>query len=196
MKLNICVDIDGTITGAYDWLELANSYFNKNVKPHEVTRYEINEVLNISNDEYLEFYLRYGKELHAAASVRQHARDVLQRLNNEHSIYYVTARDKTMEQVTKKWFMEKDLPKGQLYLLGSHHKVQQAKELDCHIFIEDRHENALELARAGFQVLLMDCNYNRLPLINGITRVSCWQNIYEAIDNRAKAMREADSKIA
>lgn len=27
--LNICIDIDGTITKAYDWLDMANKYFKK-----------------------------------------------------------------------------------------------------------------------------------------------------------------------
>ena len=53
MKLNICIDIDGTITEPYYWLELANEYFGKNIKPYEVTKYEIHEVLNMPREDYL-----------------------------------------------------------------------------------------------------------------------------------------------
>ena len=30
-KFNICIDIDGTITDAYYWLEPCNRYFMKNI---------------------------------------------------------------------------------------------------------------------------------------------------------------------
>ena len=30
-NLNICIDIDGTITDPYFWLNIANKYFNKNI---------------------------------------------------------------------------------------------------------------------------------------------------------------------
>ena len=68
-----------------------------------------------------------------------------------------------------------------LHMLGSHYKVEKAKELDCDIFVEDRYENAVELALSGFQVLLMDCSYNRKPLIPGITRVTSWLDVHEEV---------------
>lgn len=39
--LNICIDIDGTITDPYYWLDFANSYFNLNVTKDMVTQYEL-----------------------------------------------------------------------------------------------------------------------------------------------------------
>jgi uncharacterized HAD superfamily protein len=36
-NLNICIDIDGTITEAYYWLDLCNQYFNKKIEKKEVT---------------------------------------------------------------------------------------------------------------------------------------------------------------
>ncbi len=30
-NLNICIDIDGTITDPYYWLNITNKYFNKNI---------------------------------------------------------------------------------------------------------------------------------------------------------------------
>ena len=86
-----------------------------------------------------------------------------------------------MEEVTKRWFLNYGIPNNDLHMLGSHFKVNKARELDCHIFIEDRYENALEIALAGFDVLLIDTNYNRLPLIPGIIRVYDWLDIYEEV---------------
>jgi len=47
-NLNICIDIDGTITDPYFWLNIANKYFNKNVTIDKVTEYEIDKVMGIT----------------------------------------------------------------------------------------------------------------------------------------------------
>jgi hypothetical protein len=181
-KLNICVDIDGTITGPYDWLQFTNKYFNTNIKERDVTEYEIHKVLGISREEYLEFYDNYGEMLHLNASVRDNANKKLMRLSNKHNIYYVTAREQRMMEVTLRWLEMNNFPKGELYLLGSHYKVEKARNLECDVFIEDRYENAIQLALAGFSVLLIDCYYNRMPVIPGITRVFDWEEIYKEIE--------------
>jgi hypothetical protein len=61
--------------------------------------------------------------------------------------------------------------------------VNKAREVNCDIFIEDRYENAVQLALTGFCVLLIDCEYNRQHTIPGITRVFSWQHIYKEIMN-------------
>ncbi|WP_026894425.1 5' nucleotidase, NT5C type [Clostridiisalibacter paucivorans] len=185
-KLNICVDIDGTITAPYTWVEDANKYFKTKITEKDVTKYEIHEVLGVSRESYLEFYQRHGEKLHLEASPRIYAKYGLDTINIMHNLYYVTARQKNMENVTRKWFIKENLPKGELFLLGSHYKVEKAKELNCDIFIEDRYENAIQLATAGFEVLLMDCRYNRMPVIPGITRVFNWQEVIMEIDRYQK----------
>jgi len=69
-----------------------------------------------------------------------------------------------------------------LYVLGSPDKVETAKQLNCDIFIEDSYDNALQLSNAGYKVLLIDTNYNRLPLNDNITRVYNWKEIYKIIN--------------
>lgn len=180
-KLNICVDIDGTITEPYCWLEFANNYFGKSLKPKDVTKYNIDEVLKIPREEYVEFYKTFGKSLHLKATIREGARQNLWTLSKSENIFYVTAREKIMEEVTKIWFDLNNVPMAELYLLGSHYKVDKAKDLNCDIFIEDKYENAIQLALSGFNVILMDCNYNREPLIPGITRVFNWNEAHKEI---------------
>ncbi|MCT4621353.1 MAG: hypothetical protein N4A62_18435 [Marinisporobacter sp.] len=182
-QLNICVDIDGTITEPYYWLEKANWYFDTKIEPKNVTTYDIHEVLGIPRQDYLDFYHEFGEELHLNAKIRKNAKEILEKIRKEHHIYYVTAREKRMEYVTREWFKRNDIPNAEIHLLGSHYKVEKAKEIKCHIFIEDRYENAIQLALAGFEVLLIDCEYNRQPLIDGITRVFTWKDIEKEIKN-------------
>lgn len=182
MKLNICIDIDGTITDSCFILERANKHFKKNITPQDVDRYEIYQVYNIPYDEFKDFYFSIAQELLYEVEPRENAKDALIELDQQHSLHYVTAREDFLEDVTKRWFEKHNLPKGELYILGSHYKVQTAKEVKCDIFIEDRYNNAVELAEAGFKVLLIDCPYNRdqdeLP---GIIKVKNWMEIKEKI---------------
>lgn len=196
MKLNICIDIDGTLTEPYYWLDMANQYFGTNVKPYEVTQYDVYKVLNIKEEEYAAFYKKYAEQVHAQAEVRKDVREILKRLNKEHNIFYVTARKPKYKEVTQNWFAKKGLPQAPLYLLGSHYKVDHAKFLNCHIFIEDRYENAVQIAEAGFQVLLIDCSYNRQSVVPGIQRVSNWKEIDQLIQEYFLKIGERSTKIA
>jgi uncharacterized protein len=181
-NLNICIDIDGTITDAYYWLDLANKHFNKNLSETDITEYCIHEVLGISENDYNEFYERYKFKLHSEQLIREDAKVFIKRLNLLHNIYFVTARDKSLTMLTHGYLRKNGIPYDELFVLGSHYKVEKAKELDSSIFIEDSYDNAMQLSRAGFKVLLIDTNYNRKSINENIIRVYNWTEIYRIID--------------
>lgn len=182
IELNLCIDIDGTVTTPYYWIKYANDHFNVNLKPQDVNEYDIHNVLGVSKEEYFEFYNDLGELMHSKAKLRSRAKRVLYKLSQYHKIFYVTAREKKMTDVTYSWINKRKLPFNEVHVLGSHYKVDKAKELNCDIFIEDRYENALELSDAGFKVLLIDCNYNRYSIPKEITRVKDWDEIYNEIE--------------
>ncbi|KAB3535758.1 hypothetical protein F8154_05510 [Alkaliphilus pronyensis] len=183
-RLNLCIDIDGTVTGAYDWIPRINNYFNVSLKPKDIKYYEIHRVLGVDSKEYDMFYHQYGEIIHKEASIRTGARKVLQKLYKHNKIHFVTAREEKMRNVTDGWFEKNQIPYHTLSLLGSHNKVQRAKDLACDIFIEDRYENAIQLSNAGFEVLLINCYYNLGSLTKGITRVTNWSEIEDYINKR------------
>ncbi|WP_352420426.1 hypothetical protein [Proteiniborus sp.] len=195
MKLNLCIDIDGTITEPFYWLEKANEYFGTDIKPFEVTSYEIDQVLKIPREDYLNFYKIHGEEMHSNAEIREGAGQILQKLGKQHEIFYVSAREHSLEKTTKEWFYRHNLPKGKLYLLGTHYKVDKARELNCDIFIEDRYENAIQLADKGFEVLLIDCFYNQGLLTEGVTRIFNWRDIYDFIEEYSHGIDNAIKTI-
>lgn len=177
-SLTIGIDIDATITEAYYWIPWANAYYGCSIKPEQVTDYEIHHVLGITEEEYLEFYDLLGEALHKESGIRPGAAEVLRQLYSRHQLHYITARNPRMERVTKEWFHRHDVSGHGLHLLGSHHKVEKAHELGCHLFIEDRYENAQAIAESGIEVLLMDCYYNRgLPLHKNVYRINSWQDV-------------------
>lgn len=180
-NLNICIDIDGTITDPYYWLSYANEYFNTNICENQVKSYEIAEVLSISESVYLEFYEKVKFEMHTNQILRDDFKEILTDLYEMNNIYFVTARDKSLELVTFLYMLNNELPFDEVFLLGTHDKVPKAIDLNCDIFIEDSYDNAICLSNNGFKVLLLDTNYNRFPLNNNITRVYDWNEILEII---------------
>ncbi|AOY77474.1 5' nucleotidase, NT5C type [Clostridium formicaceticum] len=182
--LNLCIDIDGTITEAYDWIPRANDYFSRKIAPKDVKVYEIHEVLGVSRKAYDEFYTLYGEVLHEEAKIREGVKTIVNELYKQHKIHFVTAREEKMKDVTNRWFIHHQISSHSLSLLGSHNKVTKAQELACDIFIEDRYENAMQLSLAGFEVLLMDCHYNQGILPPKVTRVNNWYEISDIIEKR------------
>ncbi|MEL7654898.1 MAG: hypothetical protein AAGU75_03205, partial [Bacillota bacterium] len=149
-KLNLCIDIDGTVTEPYYWLERANQYFGKQLKPEDITAYEIHKTLGVEEDDYNEFYDLYGKLLHKESEARFGASEIIKRLYHNHKIHFVTAREEKMREVSIEWLARHEMPMDSISLLGSHYKVDKAKELKSDLFIEDCYNNAIQIAKAGF----------------------------------------------
>lgn len=182
-KLNICIDIDGTVTEPYYWLTLANKYFNTNVKPKDITVYEIEGILGITQEAYDRFYDLYGETMHRESAVRPGVKEVISKLHDYHNIHFVTARHERMRNVSLEWMSRHRIPMDSISFLGSHNKINRARELSSDIFIEDRYENAISLSRAGFDVLLIDCSYNKGILPANVKRVGNWSQIFKIISN-------------
>lgn len=183
-RLNLCIDIDGTVTDPYYWLERANRYFGKNVTPEEVTSYDIHRVLGIDADDYMEFYDLYSKAIHKESYPRFGASEVIKRLFNNHHIHFVTAREDYLEKTSIEWLAKHEMPLDTIHHLGSHYKVEKAKELKSDLFIEDSYHNAIQLSKAGFDVILINCNYNKGPLPANVHRVNNWFEILSIVKIR------------
>lgn len=185
-KLNLCVDIDGTVTEPYFWLKYANQHFKRTITPEDITSYSIEDILGIEKEAFYAFYKEYGPLLHGEAEIRSGVRETLDRLYENHDIHFITARALEMHPVSLEWLQRHKLPLDSLTLLGSHDKVGKATELSCDIFVEDRYENAIQLAEAGFLVLLIDCAYNKGDIPSNVIRVKDWPEIGDVIDRHAE----------
>jgi uncharacterized HAD superfamily protein len=185
-KLNICIDIDGTITDPYYWLSYANTYFNSNISESKITSYDIAKVLNVNRSQYLEFYERFKTKIHSNQELRDDAKEILDKLYESNNIYFVTARDKSLELLTLLYLKNHELQFNEVFVLGTSDKVSTAMDLKCDIFIEDSYDNAVQLSNSGFKVILIDTNYNRFPLNENIIRVYNWNEIFEIINEILK----------
>ena len=188
-NLNICIDIDGTISDPYYWLSYANKYFNSNISESQVTSYDIAKVLNINRSEYLEFYEKFKTKIHSNQELRNDVKVTLDKLYESNNIYFVTARDKSLELLTRVYLKKHELQFNEVFVLGTSDKVPTAMDLNCDIFIEDSYDNAVQLSNSGFKVILIDTNYNKLPLNDNIIRAYNWNEIFEIINEILKVKK-------
>ncbi len=178
----LCIDIDGTITEPFYYLERANDYFGICLMPEDMRHYDVDLNYGVPRQAYLDFYKFFGERIHYEAASRKGAAFELNRLAEFHEIHYVTAKAPEMFSVSKAWLQLNGFPQGQIHCIGSHYKVEKARELSCDVFVEDRKENAIELSKEGFQVFLMDCPYNQ-GIFPNVCRVFKWSEITFALEN-------------
>ena len=178
IKLNICIDIDGTITSPYHFIPYLNELYNKNITEEECNTHNWEVLYGVDmNTMISEFHEKYMHS-YGEAKVVDDAKNIIDELKKNHNLYFVTARDAKLTDITKNWLNENGFEEIDVYLLGSDYKIQKAKELECHIFIEDNPSNAMQLANEGMKVLLIDTNYNKEIEHENIVRVNNWIDIH------------------
>jgi len=131
-------------------------------------------------------YYYFGFSLNNESGIRSGVQDTINELYQTHYIHFVTARNEVMECASVNWLHRNEIPYDSISLLGTPDKVQRAGELEADIFVEDCYDSALQLARAGFDVLLLDCGYNQGPLLPNVTRVYNWRQIRDIIVRHAE----------
>lgn len=181
MKLNICIDIDGTITNPYHFIPYLNDMYNKQITEDECKTHKLEELYEVELDDLLKSFHTDYIHAYKEAKLVEGVKEVLKDLYENHNLYFVTARSEHLEDITKVWLKENELGHIDVHLLGSDYKVNKAKELECNIFIEDNPSNAIQLAQEGLTVLLVDNNYNKEIDNENIIRVNTWNDIKEFI---------------
>lgn len=181
-NLNICIDIDGTVTSPYHYMPYLNSIYNKNLTEEDFTTVFWAELYGDTLEGMLDKLHSKYLNSYTEAKVVEGVKETIDELYKENNLFFVTARSADLEKITRNWLEKQQLSQVPLYLLGTDKKLNMAKELKCDIFIEDHPKNALNLAYSGIKVILIDCNYNKNVEHENIIRVSSWREIKDVID--------------
>ena len=177
INLNICIDIDGTITSPYHFIPYLNELYSKNITEEECNTHDWESLYGIDMETMInEFHEKYMHS-YREAKVVSNAKEIITNLKKNHNLYFVTARDSKLTDITQNWLNDNGFEEIDVYLLGSDYKADKAKELECNVFIEDNPSNALQLANEGMKVLLIDTNYNKDIEHENIIRVNDWMDI-------------------
>ncbi len=181
--MNICVDIDGTMTTCDYYIPFLNKFFNKNVIFQNVLEYDLRKIYEVTDEQLHEFYEEKGNEMHASAIIQPHVKETIIKWLPKHHVDIVTARLKEKEYITVEWMKKHGLSEVPLHSLGSSKKLEISKELNCDVFIEDHPEESIRLAENGIFVLLMDNPYNKHLQHENMKRVFNWYEIEHIIED-------------
>jgi len=175
--MKIGIDIDGTITHPSSCFNYMNKYLGTTIDFANAAEYELHTYTDMEQIEFWEFMVKSGHEsgIYRESLPQELVKEHLWQLRKHYSLHYVTARSEAVRPVTEEWIKQHELPLDSLIMTGSHDKVQVVRDLSLDLFMEDRLENALQIAEeTSIPVILFDAPYNRKALPSGIVRVNTW----------------------
>nr|WP_295969393.1 hypothetical protein [uncultured Bacillus sp.] len=193
MKTRFGIDIDGTVTCPSSILPYINRAFGLNITLEDVTKYELDPLVKaVTKEDFAKWYLQNEQTIYAESPLADGAKHVLQSWENKYELYFISARNSYLLDLTKEWFQKHELGFDHIDLLGSHNKIAAAKQYQVDVFFEDKHDNAVMIhEECGIPVILFDTPYNRDPIPDGVIRVHHWSEAARWIDHwfqKAKAL--------
>lgn len=166
-------DIDGVLTHDDDgetniWLEEASAFFEE---PIVKRAYYVEDAFNKTWAEVQKFFEARIETIFATAPVKDHSAQTLRDLKKRGcTIHLITARDEQHRAVTADWLHRHEIPYHTLSMSPpqqSYSKGELCKTLGVEFFVDDKIENAQDVASRGIYTLLFHASHNldhKLPL--------------------------------
>ncbi|MFP4199320.1 MAG: 5' nucleotidase, NT5C type [Halanaerobium sp.] len=186
MKYNFGIDIDGVLTDEGPdhnsiWQQKMNEFFEREITLKEYT-YDLRKAFALNDQELNEFIQENIEEIYSSVKAVDKAKKILSELYEQgHRLILITARSEEHREITENWLKENGIPYHEL-----HHEDQKAPlaaEKNISLFIDDRKENALEIAAENIPVILISKYHNYDFKGNEqITKVKNWDEIKEKIE--------------
>ncbi|MFD2446080.1 hypothetical protein ACFSO7_19150 [Bacillus sp. CGMCC 1.16607] len=175
MKKRFGIDIDGTVTCPSSLIPFINDAFKLNLTLADVKQYELTPLVNVPEQEFAEWFTKTEPAIYNGSPLAEGAKDVLFDWAREHELYFISARGNHLLDITEKWFKKHEIPFHHIELIGTHHKIEAAKDHKVDIFLEDKHDNAVMISeQCQIPVLLFDTPYNQDPIPSSVIRVNNW----------------------
>ena len=174
MKLNIGIDIDGTINNATECNIINGIKFCKerNIPSNpDITKTDIGDMFGWTKNQRKEFLDIYFPWNVKNCGVNSGATEVIQKLYNlGHKIYIITARDENYNQNylgtemvkdTYKWFHKHRIPFHEIIFNCNNIKDQVCEKYNIDLFIDDEPGNIIQISEKGFPVIIYPQPYNK-----------------------------------
>lgn len=166
--MNIGLDIDGTITTLCTTIEVMNREFNKDYTLDDYTQYNLGEVYGLTNEEMIEFWMRYGTEIYERALPIWNLDEFVNKWSTyqakkkkRNDIILVTARPESSRDITESWLKRNKVPYD-LLRMGHHNKVQAVGEYFLDVMVDDKGEHIRDIDNeTECETFLVDRPYNR-----------------------------------
>src|SRR6056297_1172866 len=186
MKYNFGIDIDGVLTDEGPdnnsiWQQKMNEFFDREITLKEYT-YDLAKAFAINNQELNDFIQAKIEDVYSSVKPINKARDILAELEKEgHRLILITARHEEHRSLTEKWLNDHNIPYHELH--HAHDKAPLAAKKNISLFIDDKKQNALEIAAKDIPVFLVSKYHNYdFKGNHKITKVNNWDEIRENIE--------------
>lgn len=169
------IDIDGTVTCPTSLLPYINKQYNTSLVLDDITEYDLTKALKVDEKEFFDWYISTEALIYKTSPPQQYVKKVLDHWKTQYELFYISARGNNVYQTTEDWFKREHIPYDHIELIGSHHKIETARQYGVHAFFEDKHDNAVDIhEELDIPVILFDTPYNRKPIPEGVIRVNNW----------------------
>lgn len=184
MKRRFGIDIDGTVTCPTTFVPYLNDAFGLNITLNDIKQYDFMPLVTVSEKEFYDWFKNMEPVIYSRSPLAAGAKEILKRWEKEHELYFISARDSHLLDITKEWFTNQELMYNDIHLIGSHDKIEAARKYDVDIFLEDKHDNAVNLhEELNIPVLLFNTPYNQDPIPDGVIRVNDWKEAHTWVQN-------------
>ncbi|RHW38534.1 hypothetical protein D1B33_06560 [Lysinibacillus yapensis] len=171
------IDIDGTITTPDTLIPHINKQYKTNIVLDDVIEYDFLSAFPhpVDRKEFAKWFKENEAYMYSVSTIAHDAQSILTAWQHTYELFYISARDLSVLEITHKWFKENRVPFHHIELIGSHDKLEIAKKHNVEVFFEDKHDNAVMLAEElKIPVLLFDTPYNRKPAPTNVVRIKTW----------------------
>ena len=172
------IDIDGTVTTPDTLIPHINKQYKTNIVLDDVIEYDFLSAFpfQVDRNEFNKWFKANESHMYAVSDLARDAQKILSDWQHQYELYYISARDKHLFDITHQWFINQQVPFHHIELIGSHDKLETAKKHNVDVFFEDKHDNAVILAEElKIPVLLFDTPYNRNPVPTNVVRMNNWK---------------------
>ena len=170
------IDIDGTVTTPTALLPHINKRFGSNLTLADIKEYDLTKAFDVDPVQFSQWYKETEELIYQTSPAQDFAQEILTNWKKQYELFYISARGPNVLESTTNWFHEQQIPYDHVELIGTHHKIEAAKQFNVDAFFEDKHDNAVGIhEELGIPVFLFDTPYNQDPIPEGVIRVYDWK---------------------
>ncbi|WP_258535608.1 hypothetical protein [Bacillus sp. 03113] len=169
------IDIDGTVTCPSTFVPYLNQSFDLNITLEDIKEYDFMPLVNVTREEFSKWFHENEPLIYSKSPLAIGAKQILNKWEKEHELYFISARGSHLLPLTKKWFVQNEIDFHHIELIGFHDKIAAAKKHEIDLFFEDKHDNAVMISEeCNIPVILFNTPYNQDPIPKGVIRVDNW----------------------
>ena len=175
IKIRFGIDIDGTVTRPDTLLPYLNKDFGLQLTLSDIVQYDIASIIKIDHQKMGEWFIKNEVQIYQESPLYEGAKETISSWTSIGQLFFISARKDYLLSLTKEWFYKNQIPFDHILLVGSHNKISIIKEYKIDIFLEDKHDNAVQIGEeCKIPVLLFNSSYNQGNVPSNVIRVNNW----------------------